>query len=612
MVTWMGRFHRALCVFVGGVAVAGCGESKPAPTPGGRQGLTAVAPAATASDVTPCGREDPHGRFDDPLAQRQCCAFESKEFSGPCAPGFAAGPSPMIDVNGTVCDIRSPKPDSARLCHCANSAAGALGSCIHERLDPIATCKTVGAGNSKPAMTLFVAGLNHSMLDASIPAQADAIDQLANAIVGSIRDLNSLVIAISASQPPQRLIPCDAGDKAGSDGFTQNGECLAHKLEQLTGKKFQSTGYYPINSDQGPAGPALITGPRWRQLPGAGGNPGTPLASNGGDNAFEVYLQDTTFPRAHVSIYILHTGDSAAKSIVDNVRPIILLAQQRMHPGDFAPIFVGDFNYGYNPNDSGQTSFLASNLEWYDLHAVCDGKPPIQFHIEDNLMHAFAGRHAGATDPALMFPTAAPMARLGLAYSWARDEAQPTSRRSGIWMPGIAHNIVGLQLGYPATEAPSVCNPTSQPAPDWGVKDNVCLPSCAKAGGTAQGGAECAPGTIFKAKAYDASSCCVDVCAGKPGDGSWGNKNGQCLQSCSALGGKCQGGAQCSAGYVSQGNAYDCDACCIKRPVDPNSQCGRLCNVARRGCIADSHHRGGPTAESCGEQWQDCMNRCVP
>jgi hypothetical protein len=61
---------------------------------------------------------------------------------------------------------------------------------------------------------------------------------------------------------------------------------------------------------------------------------------------------------------------------------------------------------------------------------------------------------------------------------------------------------------YNADPAPPVCDPQSQPSPEWGERDGACLPSCGLAGGSQCASDACAEGLAVVGPSYDCPLCC--------------------------------------------------------------------------------------------------------
>lgn len=123
---------------------------------------------------------------------------------------------------------------------------------------------------------------------------------------------------------------------------------------------------------------------------------------------------------------------------------------------------------------------------------------------------------------------------------------------------------VGVAYDVPYCCA-SLCNPVTQPAPNWGVKSGQCLPSCGGRGGTRAFTTSCAAnGMRDVGVAYDVPYCCASLCnpATQPAP-HWGVKSGQCLPSCGGIGGTRAFTSSCAAnGMRDAGGAYDVPYCC--------------------------------------------------
>ncbi|HRI64265.1 MAG TPA: hypothetical protein PK156_08500, partial [Polyangium sp.] len=86
------------------------------------------------------------------------------------------------------------------------------------------------------------------------------------------------------------------------------------------------------------------------------------------------------------------------------------------------------------------------------------------------------------------------------------------------------------------------CDPATQPSPQWGIKGGQCLPACGVAGGTSAFTTPCSQnGKVDAGQAYDVAYCCKEtqaICdpATQPSP-QWGIKGGQCLPACGVAGG---------------------------------------------------------------------------
>jgi hypothetical protein len=123
---------------------------------------------------------------------------------------------------------------------------------------------------------------------------------------------------------------------------------------------------------------------------------------------------------------------------------------------------------------------------------------------------------------------------------------------------------VGVAYDVPYCCGP-ICDPVTQPFPHWGVKNNVCMLSCGQIGGTAAPKTACSNnGLKDMGVAYDVSYCCGPVCDPKTQTApNWGAKNGQCLPSCGGIGGTRAFTTSCAQnGMRDAGIAYDVPYCC--------------------------------------------------
>ena len=172
---------------------------------------------------------------------------------------------------------------------------------------------------------------------------------------------------------------------------------------------------------------------------------------------------------------------------------------------------------------------------------------------------------------------------------------------------GEAVQVAGAQ---PNTPASSTCDPETQPAPSWNVKNGQCLPSCGALGGTIASPSPCASqGFTDVGEAWDVAFCCTQP-AGGPCDASqtapeWGEKGGACLPQCGKLGGTLASAKPCDQiGKQDAGVAYDVDYCCRDEAAppppsatcDPQSQPAPAWGVKNGQCLAACGNIGGTSA----------------
>ena len=129
---------------------------------------------------------------------------------------------------------------------------------------------------------------------------------------------------------------------------------------------------------------------------------------------------------------------------------------------------------------------------------------------------------------------------------------------------GLSPHAAGVNLPYHN----DFCS-EDQPYPNYGVKNNTCLPSCGVAGGVS-GSQQCSDTNynITMISAYDVDMCCkrTPVCPSDKPHPAYGAKDGQCLPSCGTAGGNANG-SQCvedeyySIETITQ-PTYDVDVCC--------------------------------------------------
>ena len=106
-----------------------------------------------------------------------------------------------------------------------------------------------------------------------------------------------------------------------------------------------------------------------------------------------------------------------------------------------------------------------------------------------------------------------PGGQLRAVYAWS-DGANENHISSTLFEVKSSCNSPVASSGSnpPGSNPPppsSACNPATQPAPHWGVKGGVCLPSCGGLGGTSSSAAPCAQtGKVDAGAAFDVPYCC--------------------------------------------------------------------------------------------------------
>lgn len=171
---------------------------------------------------------------------------------------------------------------------------------------------------------------------------------------------------------------------------------------------------------------------------------------------------------------------------------------------------------------------------------------------------------AGACDPASQ-----PSPQWGVKNGQCLQACGVIGGTSAFTTPCSQHGKLdagpAYDVDYCCKDPASVCDPVSQPSPQWGVKNGQCLPACGVAGGTSAFTTPCAQnGKLDAGPAYDVAYCCKEICdpATQPSP-QWGVKNGQCLQACGLIGGTAAYTTPCSQhGMVDAGPAYDVAYCC--------------------------------------------------
>lgn len=435
-----GEGQRACCAGerAAGACDAGLVERAGAPPGTNRCTNSALSSSGTCIRVTACGGE----------GQRACCVAER---ALACDAGLAEGVSAPVLSLGRSCDLREQKDllDAGTDWQCQCAAGGrSLGACLRTRFDPTATCWFDPKPKpATPAMSLYVAGLNHDRKDGRLTTQGVGAEQLAKAIIDSAEDPSAIVVALSESIG----VPCNAGTKGGPGVLTYNGQCVANALETRFAKPFT---YKTWRWWDDIGGPALITGSRWSVVSTSN------LVSEVG-KAFEVRLRDTrTKKRTEVALYLFHTaGDEkgVAKSAAET-EAMVRIARKRARSGDLAPLFVGDFNAGAGgPSSEAYTK----KLDWWDANRVCPEQPgvpaAIAFAVDQQLMHVFGGKRDPSNGSSLDFGcTSGHLAPVNLKYSRLASGA-PTSLTDGIWLPDVGHNVLGMGLEV-VGESPVRCS----------------------------------------------------------------------------------------------------------------------------------------------------------
>jgi hypothetical protein len=526
----------------------------------------------TALGDTPCGGQivHPPDFRDDPLAQRACCLGE-RDYT--CEPGLTDGKSPAIDARGTVCDPSQAdqwkKAGTYEECRCGKgSLEHASTSCIRKTMYETSSCALVAATASGPAvMSLFVAGFNHGRLSADAYVDDKGVSELVAAIEQSRVDPRQVVVAFSASMEAS----CTADSFAGDDGI-QNGECVANGLKKVLRRNFTYTAWH-LNRDLGKRGGfAVITGERW--VVDATENWPAP----NGYKSLIVYLRDTKdgTGRTRQPLYVVHMGGP----LQEKLRPFVEHARSIQRHDDLAPLFVGDMNIR-SGDSAEQTSWCDTQLLWRNKGLSCSGDR--RFSLEDQLMHVFSGR-SDAKDPTLAFPqNIRSLQPTAIVYSSESPGVRPVASASGIWLPNVGHNVIGLNL--------ALANPPGK--------------TCAELGGQKRDGV-CLSDEYVKGIASDAPVCCAPICdpTTQPRP-DWGPKGGACITSCTKLGGKhcASPGGSCGSDATDLGESWDCDRCCKPKPIPPPPTCPQQCEKGRTQCITS----GG---KSCGNVYKQCLKNC--
>lgn len=461
-------------------------------------------PDPKASLSSSCGGADGlRGSWGHPYAQRACCVVDRP--GQPCNLGFAEGPSPKVTADGVTCDpgdeSRPTWAADGRLevCRCNDGVTFASSACLRPEADVVVGCDLGTAPGMEHAMSLFVAGFNHRLLDADQFVDQRGVDQLVEAILQSTPDRESIVIALSGSGAPDGM-QCDAGSELGDDGVGQNGECLAQALRRRTGLGFVYTAWHGQTFAKYRAGFAVVSGPRWNPLRGEDGAFGTHVSVGGLEAALEVRLEDARHPTTRVPIYVMHSG----VPMEEHVGGVLQYARDHHHAGDLSPLIVGDMNYGFTDGEA-DTVFLDGAMDWHDARLTCGSQA---FHLERDIVHLFGGRAAD-------FPNGAgSLVRSAFKYSRGADGA-PTSAKAGILLPEIGHNVVGIDFALPGGSCPSgktrcgsVCADLSSDVENCGVCGNVCLPDPA----------QCVQG-----------QCNTDIPTCKPPNRFWCDCAGECV-----------------------------------------------------------------------------------
>ena len=171
-------------------------------------------------------------------------------------------------------------------------------------------------------------------------------------------------------------------------------------------------------------------------------------------------------------------------------------------------------------------------------------------------------------------PATQPAPQWGYAHGQCLPGCGPLGGTSAFETPCAQHGKVDAGAAYDVAyccrdaDAPPVCDPITQPSPQWGVKDGQCLQACGVAGGTSAFVTPCAQnGKVDAGPAYDVAYCCKEpppVCDPQTQPSpQWGVKNGQCLGCCGCIGGTKAFDSPCGAhGMADAGAAYDVAYCC--------------------------------------------------
>ena len=515
--------------------------------------------------VTPCGNQvlHPPDFRDEPFAQRACCPSDGRP---PCDDGLVQGKSPGIDAFDTNCDsdpaviAKWKSINTYEKCRCGNSPLYSSGSCIRAGMYDTKSCRLENTPTTPVAMSLFVMGLNHTRLDAGAHVDQQGVNEVAQTIVDANIDPTQVVVAMSGST----FASCDSGEFA-SDAGNRNGACLANALKKRFNRNFVYVGWHDPDG-----GLAIITGERW--VVDEREDYLTPAPN--GYGALVVYLRDTKDPKgARQPIYVVHMGGplpEKLRTFVEHARK-----QSQVRPKDLTPLFVGDMNV--RPAGD-EMAWCDTQLRWLNRSLRCGSDV---FDLEGEIIHVFAGK-AEATDTQLKFPLNLRWLQpVALKYS-AESLGTPASRVSGIWLPSIDHNVIGLDLTY--------VNPPT-------------LPTCSEIGGIARPGLTCPPSEIVKGLASDTKTCCTPICdpvtQPKP---RFDVENGVCTPSCVELGGDhCAGGASCGPSATNVGRGYGCAICCKTKEKKGELTCTEKCQKERKACGSN---------KNCGQQYMQCVEAC--
>jgi hypothetical protein len=222
-------------------------------------------------------------------------------------------------------------------------------------------------------------------------------------------------------------------------------------------------------------------------------------------------------------------------------------------------------------------------------HGAFDGYSQSAYSLPDNPMEYFRWVY----NPV--------MQSWGVFGAFMNKPGAPTSRT----LPGGLY-FIPIDVSKLPVKNSIVCNPSTQPSPNWGVKNGTCMLSCGQIGGTRSFTTTCASnGLRDVGVAYDVPYCCGPLCdpVTQPAP-NWGLKNGQCIPSCGGIGGTVALKTACSSnGLKDMGAAYDATFCC--GPVcDPKTQPAPNWGVKNGQCIPSCGGIGGTRSftSSCAQK----------
>jgi hypothetical protein len=291
-------------------------------------------------------------------------------------------------------------------------------------------------------LNLYMTGFNHGRGGGVV--QQAGVDELADYIVNDSGGAKTIVV-LSASTRAS----CDAG------ATEYNGQCLATALYNRL--------HVPFSYHGGPrpewgmeAGSGVIAGPEITVI-------GARIDGAGNTQAFLVELQQGA---GRLNFLVFHSSgeDQAAEAINWGKNRTIDL--QRTH--DYLPIMLGDFNFSASsPTSEVVTGYVRQEFKWIDDRLVCAGHPERPFDLQNNLMHIFAVNDAHKSDYPCYSGELVPV-----RLSFTNDADGSANVTSGIQLPDVVHNVVGVGFAVQKRGLPDACTCSADPC-----AANACSPT---------------------------------------------------------------------------------------------------------------------------------------